>query len=184
MFVFSVKSSQIKLIALILAVVLAVAALLYMSERKNPVAGNSGISLKAGNAAERVAFLSQFGWKIDEDPLEVSEIIIPAEFDDEYKKYNDIQLEQKFDLTPYAGKRAKRWTYDVKNHPDYENNPGCVQANILVYDGLVIGGDICSVELNGFIHGFDFPQSAVTETVAETTAAAVTETTAATPTTA
>ena len=30
-------------------------------------------------------------------------------------------------------------------------------ANLLVLDGRVIGGDICSVELNGFIHGFVNP---------------------------
>ena len=32
-----------------------------------------------------------------------------------------------------------------------------VQANILVYEGAVIGGDICSTELDGFMQGFDFP---------------------------
>ena len=32
-----------------------------------------------------------------------------------------------------------------------------VVANLLVLDGRVIGGDICSVELNGFIHGFVNP---------------------------
>ena len=103
------------------------------------------------------AFLSQFGWDIEEDPVEVAEVIIPAEFDRGYEKYNEIQKAQNLDLTPYAGKRAKRWTYNIKNYPGYEGDSGTVQANILVYEGAVIGGDICSTELDGFMQGFDFP---------------------------
>ena len=44
---------------------------------------------------------------------------------------------QNLDLTPYAGKRAKRWTYNIKNYPGYEGDSGTVQANILVYEGDV-----------------------------------------------
>ena len=68
-----------------------------------------------------------------------------------------MQKAQNLDLTPYAGKRAKRWTYNIKNYPGYEGDSGTVQANILVYEGAVIGGDICSTELDGFMQGFDFP---------------------------
>ena len=56
-------------------------------------------------------------------------------------------------MTEFAGERAKCWTYTVKNYEGYENQE-CIHANILVYDGKVIGGDICSVELDGFMHGF------------------------------
>ena len=54
----------------------------------------------------------------------------------------------------------------MKNYPGYENKDGVIRANILVYDGRVIGGDVCSVELDGFMHGFEKPtQSApVTQT--------------------
>ena len=69
---------------------------------------------QASNASERAAFLSQFGWEIEEDPVEVAEVINPAEFDRGYEKYNEIQKAQNLDLTPYAGKRAKRWTYNIK----------------------------------------------------------------------
>ena len=84
-------------------------------------------------------------------------MIIPAEFDRGYEKYNEIQKAQNLDLMPYAGKRAKRWTYSIKNYPGYEGADGTVQANILVYEGAVIGGDVCSTELDGFMQGFDFP---------------------------
>ena len=90
---------------------------------------------------------------MEEEPLEVKEIIIPAEFDDVYEKYNDIQKEQGFDLTAYCSKRVKKWTYKVTNYPNYEGSD-CIRATLLVFDGKVIGGDVCSVELDGFMHGF------------------------------
>lgn len=103
-----------------------------------------------------MAFVSQYGWEVNEEPVEVQEVIIPQEFDDTYTAYNEIQKAQGFDLTVYAGLRAKRWTYTVENYTGYENKD-CIHVNILVYDGLVIGGDVCSVELDGFMHGFSKP---------------------------
>ena len=156
-FVFSVKSSKLKIALTVFAAVLAAAAIVLLINRGRPAVKDNAISLKASNASERTAFLSQFGWDIEEDPVEVAEVIIPAEFDRGYEKYNEIQKAQNLDLTPYAGKRAKRWTYNIKNYPGYEGDSGTVQANILVYEGAVIGGDICSTELDGFMQGFDFP---------------------------
>ena len=160
MFVYSVRSSKLKFIALLLVVALAVCALLYFSGGGKPAVQDGGISLRAGNAAERTAFLSQFGWEIDEEPAEVCEVIIPAEFDSAYQSYNELQKRQNLDLTDYHGLRAKRWTYEVKNYPGYESRSGTIQANLLVLDGAVIGGDICSLAPNGFMQGFDMPQGA------------------------
>ena len=39
--------------------------------RGKPAVSDNAISLKASNASERAAFLSQFGWDIEEDPVEV-----------------------------------------------------------------------------------------------------------------
>ena len=133
---FSIKSSKLKIALTTFAAVLAVAAVVLLINRGKPA-----VSDNASNASERTAFLSQFGWDIEEDPVEVAEVIIPAEFDRGYEKYNEIQKAQNLDLTPYAGKRAKRWTYNIKNYPGYEGDSGTVQANILVYEGAVIGGD-------------------------------------------
>jgi hypothetical protein len=165
MFVYSVKSSRLKLIGLICLVLAAVIALICLTHNNKTAAKPNGIRVSAANAAERIAFLSQFGWEAVEDPLEVSEVIIPAQFDDTYKKYNEIQKAQNLDLTAFTGKRVKRWTYEIKNYPGYEGKPGVVQANLLVEKGVVIGGDICSLELGGFLHGFDFPQRVPAQTV-------------------
>ena len=114
------------------------------------------MSIKASTHEERMAFISQYGWEVDEEPVEVQEVIIPSEFDDTYTAYNEIQKDQGFDLSVYAGMRAKRWTYIIKNYAGYENKD-CIRVNILVYDGLVIGGDVCSIELDGFMHTFQMP---------------------------
>ncbi|MDR1805338.1 MAG: DUF4830 domain-containing protein [Clostridium sp.] len=160
MFVYSVKASQIKLAALVLAVVLAAGTLLYLSHRENPVNDGGGIKLSAATAQERKAFLSQFGWELEDDPKEVTEVLIPEEFDETYVKYNKIQQEQDMDLSVLKGKRVKRWTYEILNYPGYEEKPGMVQANLLVYNGTVVGGDICALDDGGLLQGFAFPDTA------------------------
>lgn len=170
MFVYSVKTSKAKILAVIVALVFSVAAVFFvMNKKQEPAANDSAISYKAENAAERAAFLSQFGWKISEDPAEISEVIIPADFDAGYLEYAEMNKAQGLDLEPYKGMRAKRWTYDILNYPGLENQSG-VQANLLIFEGRVIGGDICSLDLGGFMHGFDFPS------VPQTTAPALTVT--------
>lgn len=158
MFVYSIKSKHVKVLLLLLFVVFTVISLFILSRDSAQTGKGDNISLKASTHEERMAFLSQFGWEIQEDPIEVREVIIPEEFDDTYTAYNEIQKNQGFDLTVYAGMRVKRWTYTVKNYTGYENKE-CIHANVLVYDGLVVGGDICSVELDGFMHGFTMPKS-------------------------
>jgi len=170
MFVYSVKSSKLKLIALVAVVIAALIALLCLTHRNKPAMGGA-IRLAAATAPERSAFLSQFGWEAGEDPIEVQEVIIPAQFDETYMKYNEIQKAQNMDLLPSAGKRVKRWTYEIRNYPGYEGKPGVVQANLLIDKGVVIGGDVCSLELGGFLHGFDFPQQRPAMTSPATTAA-------------
>lgn len=160
MFVFSVKSDKIKILALIVVGITAGVVLAHVHGAQSSVSNMNGIVLKASNAEERVAFLSQFGWKVDEDPLEVAEVVIPTEFDETYSAYNEIQTEQGFNLEKYKGARVKRWTYVIKNYPGYSETSECIRANILVYEGNVIGGDICSVELDGFMHGFEVKENA------------------------
>lgn len=156
MFVYSIKSKQIKAAFLVTFTILTVICLFVLARESEETGKDANINLKASTQEERVNFISQFGWEIDEEPVEVCEVIIPAEFDETYTSYNEIQKSQGFDLTAYAGKRAKRWTYCIKNYEDYENQD-FIRVNILVYDGIVIGGDVCSLELDGFMHGFYKP---------------------------
>lgn len=158
MFVYSVKSKQIKLFLLVAFVLVTAVCLFVLARDSRETAKDGNPTLKASSHSERMAFISQYGWEVDEEPVEVCEVIIPAEFDDTYTKYNEIQKGQGFDLSAYAGMRVKRWTYSVKNYTGYENQ-NCIRVNLLVYEGLVIGGDVCSIELDGFMHGFSMPKS-------------------------
>ena len=77
---------------------------------------------------------------------------IPSEFDKIFTGYNEIQKRQGLDLSRYKKKDVVRYTYEVTN---YEGEEGKVYANVIVYRNKVIGGDICSADVNGFIHGFE-----------------------------
>lgn len=168
MFVYSVKTSKSKIAALLIATVAMVIAIaMLMTNEKEPVTNSSAVNYKASNSEERKAFLSQFGWKISADPVEISEVIIPEDFDAGYAEYAEMNKAQGLDLEPYKGRRAKRWTYDVLNYPGLENMKGTVQANLLIFEGRVIGGDICSLELGGFIHGFENQKSANPQTTSQ-----------------
>lgn len=164
MFVFSFKANKPRLIiALCIVICVLVAGTLALTSRKKPVANDGSINYRAKSAADCISFLSQFGWTVDEEPVEVREVIIPSEFNDTYSAYNVIQKNQGLDLEPYKGFRAKKWIFEVKNYPDYPADSGYIRATLLVYDGAVIGGDISSIEQNGFIQGFEFPNAKVTE---------------------
>ncbi len=173
MFVVSVRSASIK--AALLSAMLVVCAVFGVyaagrSVKASVNAAKSGLNYSAEDAAGRIAFLSQFGWEVVSDPVEVREIVIPAEFDAVYEKYNALQREHGLDLSDYSAQRAKRWTYEIKNYPGYENS-GLVQANIFVLDGKVIGGDICSLEKDGFMHSFVNPQTKEIELTDDSTEA-------------
>lgn len=100
---------------------------------------------------QRIAFLASFEWEVEAEADEIVDVKIPEEFDDVYMNYNSLQKTQGCDLKKYAGKRCKRYTYIITNYPGHSEN---VRANLLVVKGKLIGGDICSIELDGFIHGF------------------------------
>jgi len=161
MFVLSVNSKTVKYVSVVLLLVLfsGVCTAVSRVQLRNLNASSverktSTINFKAGNNKERLTFISQFGWEVESEPEEICEIIIPQEFDDVYNNYNDIQLEQSCDLRDYCGKRVKRWTYIIKNYPGYTETDTCVRINLLIYDGMVIGGDVSSTEISGFMHTF------------------------------
>ena len=154
MFVFFIKSLGFRISAVLgsLAVVLSIVLIFSLSE-KYKQDKYMQVASKAGDADERIAFISSFGWEIEEDPIDVREVYIPDEFDDTYNAYNEIQLSQDYDLSDYKGFQVTKWVYRIVNYPGYADKD-CIQITLLVYNGYVIGGDVCSVELDGFMHGF------------------------------
>ncbi len=160
MFVWSMKTSKKKIALAAGAVVLVIAACFLIFGRGGgesyAVSAMGKYALQAGTNAERIQFLNQFGWTAQEEPVEVSDVIIPAEFNETYQQYNALQKEQGLDLSRYCGATCKKWSYTITNYP---GQPEGVRANLLVLDGKVIGGDVSSVELDGFMQGFVPPQA-------------------------
>ena len=103
---------------------------------------------------DRVAYLSAYGWQVNDQPLASQELLIPTEMDETYDDYLTLQREQGFDLEEYAGKRVKRYTYEITNYPSGEQG---VQANLILYKNTVIGGEVLSPQLDGFLHGLSMP---------------------------
>ncbi len=159
MFVYSLRASTLKFFGVTTVALAALVALLIFIPAAEPAVSDGVLEAvenvrfdKIKTAEDRIEFLRQFGWEVDTVPTEEAEVTIPAEFDKVYQSYNELQKKQGFDLTKYLKKDVMRYTYKVTNYPNYD---GEVYVNILVYKKKVIGGDVCSADVNGFIHGLD-----------------------------
>lgn len=159
MFVYSMKASTLKFLSVtVLCVIALITLIALVPDYNTPVISiptGSGTSItfdKIKTNEDRIAFLAQFGWQVSEQPTEEAEITIPAEFDRVFTGYNELQKKQGLDLSKYKRKGMTRYTYEVDNYDGYD---GKVLANLIVYRNKVVGGDICSADINGFVHGFD-----------------------------
>ena len=146
MFVFSMKTTRPRMVAAISVAAMLFATMLALSGNGRAVA--TAAPTVADDTA-RQQYLAQLGYEVLPDRSEVREILIPAEFDETLTAYNALQLEAGYDLTEYAGRRVKCWTYTVTNYPQDDT----VQAHLYIYKDKIIGGDISSTAQNGFSHG-------------------------------
>ena len=150
MFVVSVKTGKRRMILALAAVLVILTAALAAGKLLG--GAQAAQSLPAGETNEqRLAFLLGYGWEADTEAVEVREITIPDVFDDVYLKYNEVQKAQGMDLERYRGKTCRQWIYNVTNYPAQ----GTVHASLLVLDGKIIGGDLSSTELDGFLCAFN-----------------------------
>lgn len=99
--------------------------------------------------AGRVEYLARLGWEADADSEEVEAVILPRDFSGVMGEYNDLQLEQGFDMSAYAGMDCYRYSYLLLNYPNGDTR---VYAQLFVCGTRVIGGDIHSAALDGFMH--------------------------------
>ncbi|MBO7342228.1 MAG: DUF4830 domain-containing protein [Clostridia bacterium] len=158
MFVYSVRAGTVLFFGVICAALLLLVALVAFVPELSPVAAatepQEQIVRYEGVENEQDAgeFLAQFGWEIEPAAVESTTVTIPAEFDKVFAAYNELQRAQGLDLSSYAGRVVRRYTYRVTN---YEGYTGEVLANLLVFRDRVIGGDICAADANGFLQGFE-----------------------------
>lgn len=125
------KSIAVVLAAVVLALIL-IGQLLTVS---------SG-SIDASTNEKRVQYLKSLGFSVDETAQSVKETVLPMEFGDVYKKYNNLQRKAGFDLSNYRGKTVMVYTYLLLQD-------GETAVHLMVCDGKVIGGDIASLKIDG-----------------------------------
>ena len=109
--------------------------------------GKPGASAKSEKA--RVTYLADCGWEVDTPALKEETVLIPKQFNAVFETYNELQKQQGFDLSRYGGKEVTLYSYRVVGSNLGEN----VIATLYVSGGKVIGGDVHSTALDGFMCG-------------------------------
>lgn len=163
MFVCSLKASTIKFFGIVGISLITLVAMIFLIPSSRGIttqeiaAMNENVSFNNVKCSDdAINFLRQYGWEVKKETLVECEITIPKEFDKIMTQYNELQKEQGLNLEKYAKKTATRYTYEISNYPNYD---GIVYANVITFRGKVIGGDICTKDINGFVHTFYMPNA-------------------------
>ena len=133
-------------ILILLAVVLIAAVII-----SGPASGFLGIgeTIDVSTSEGRIEYLSSLGWCVDKSSETEAEVTLPKTFDGAVADYAAMQSEQGFEFTSYGGCKCMQYSYIVTNYGDGST----VYATLFVKGGRVIGGDIHSADIGGFMHG-------------------------------
>lgn len=96
---------------------------------------------------QRLSYISSLGWETEGEERQ-EEVSLPQRFTGVYVDYLELQRRAGFDLTPYAGRTLTRCSWRVSNYPGTED---VVLLDLLVCDGHIVGGDLRSTALDGFM---------------------------------
>lgn len=140
------------LIALMAAVALIIALISILGGKE---AEPSTVTTMSDNDS-RVQFLESQGWQVVTSPKEASQVKIPTEQSPVFTRYNELQKNQGYDLTEYAGKNVMRYVYEITNYPGSDQP---VYATLLVYKNQIIGGDITDTAAKGTVQGLKNPSA-------------------------
>ena len=135
------------IVAVIIAIILAVGGSDAQTTSAPALTGNDA----------RLKFLRDFGWEVDNSPVESSQVRIPEQVTEVFDRYNQLQKSQGYDLTKLAGKNAMRYVYKVNNFPG-ATDP--VYATVLVYKQEIVGGDVTDTSAKGKVQSFKMPKAA------------------------
>lgn len=98
---------------------------------------------------DRLAFLASLGWEAKAETEEANSVRIPDCGEGAMADYNALLHKGGWDLSDYEGKTVEQYQYQLKNYPDCEQT---VWVTLYVWHGRVIGGDIHTAQLDGFMH--------------------------------
>lgn len=145
-----VKTMKLKKPVAIAAALVAAAAIVLVVALCVIKAAGGTKTYRVKTEQQRQALISELGWETSAKPSEHKTVTIPQEFDEVYSAYNELQKEQGFDLAKFKGKKVEIYSYPVYNYKGHEK---CMTLTIMGCDGVLIGGDVCCTELDGFMQG-------------------------------
>ena len=134
----SLRSSALRTGLIAVVFLLCALLILYPRERRERLDTTEG----------RCAYLVSLGLCPDPESESCKEVELPAVFDAVLEQYNALQLESGFDLLPAAGKKCLCFSYDLVSYPGWN---GRVIATLYLFRGRVIGGDVHTADLRGFM---------------------------------
>ena len=149
MYVLTLKWNKKTAVAVIAAAALLLTALVLLVGGGREHTDEAVLGIRLNTCEKRVRYLASLGWEAEAESETVQQIVIPREFNAVYAKYNELQKSQGFDLSDYCGMDAELYTYRLRNHPSGEE----AFAQLILFSGEVIGGDVHSTALGGFMHG-------------------------------
>lgn len=148
MIIYTAKFSKKKAVAILCAIAVIIAAIILASPNKEEQPAFAP-GIKAETEEDVKVYIESLGYETSGD-CACKEVVIPREFDEVYESYNEVQKECGFDLSGYKGRRATLYTYSLKGYPGCDEE---VMCDVLVCKGQVIGGNVYTLRLDGFMHG-------------------------------
>ena len=149
MFVCTLKFDKKKAIFIVVMAALVLIGIILLAGALSKARGSERSTGDLTTEAGRAAYLSQYGWEVETPAVSEENVLIPKTFSDVFENYNELQLSQGFDLSKYGGMEVKLYTYKVTNYDSDET----VLAQLYICKGQVIGGDVHSSALDGFMCG-------------------------------
>lgn len=148
MIIYTAKFSKKKAVAILCAIAIVIAAIILATpEKEGQEAFARGI--RAENGEDVKLYINSLGYEAEGEES-CKDVVIPREFDEVYENYNNMQKECGFDLSGYKGRKATLYTYHLSGYPNCDEDVLC---DVLVCKGQVIGGNIYTLRLDGFMHG-------------------------------
>ena len=102
--------------------------------------GSADRSLTVDDEADVTEFISACGYETA-DMISDTEITVPKHWNTAYTEYNDMQLSQGFDLTPYKGKPARELVFRLTDSPEL--------LYLVICEDKIAAAHICSFDGGG-----------------------------------
>ena len=98
----------------------------------------------------RKEYLENLGYSIDNSfTEEIKIIVLPTSFSKVYLNYNEFQKQNGFNLEKYKGFQITQYTLKVFDDTKRDD----LYAHILLHNGRLIGGDIATTAIDGYMKG-------------------------------